>query len=49
MYLALADQAMVAMRKRDLTTLAVVIGQVDRLEKSEQEQFRSAMALRQGG
>ena len=45
--LALADQAMVAMRKRDLTTLASVIGQVDHLSKQEQESFRAAMAIRQ--
>jgi hypothetical protein len=45
--LMMADQAMISMRKRDLTTLAAIIGQVDHLSKQDQESFRAAMALRQ--
>ena len=44
--LMMADQAMVAMRKRDLTTLATVIGQVDQLSKDDRQNFKAALALR---
>ena len=45
--LMMADQAMVAMRKRDLNTRASIIGQVDHLSKDDQQSFKAAMALRQ--
>jgi hypothetical protein len=45
--LMLADQAMVALRKRDLATLTLVIGQVDHLSKNDLQSFKAAMALRQ--
>jgi PBSX family phage portal protein len=44
--LALADEAMLSLRRRDLQSIARVVSQIDRLSKADQQQFKAAMALR---